>query len=367
MSRPPSGRGSAQSQAWWATAIALTIDRPRPLPLLAASGAVGCQALERTEQAGDLGGRYHRAAVRRSEGWPVRRWFRCGFVPSRRAGCSGWRCRAGSSPAARPAWSHRRSPRDRSIASTVTWRLAAWVCWAPTTSAVIAARSTGSSRSRPRWLLASVSSASISRSCCSPAASTRPQAACSAGTDGCGSASATSISGALPGQRSAQLVRGVGGELPLRGERRLKPGQQAVEGVAKFLEFVVGPGQRQPRVQAARRDRPGRAGDRAQRPQYPPGDQPAEADRRDRHDRQRDPGLDEQTVQLGALLLGQALADLGLDLSWRRRGRRRGQLAAAGTAADHIESRRCRSPRRPSPPASGRRSVAAVRGRPAGR
>ena len=47
--------------------------------------------------------------------------------------------------------------------------------------------------------------------------------------------------GAFPGQRRAQLVRGVGGEAPLGVERRLQPREQAVEGVAEFLELVVGP------------------------------------------------------------------------------------------------------------------------------
>ena len=57
-----------------------------------------------------------------------------------------------------------------------------------------AARSNGSWWSRPRWLRESVSSASISRSCCSPAASTRAQRLAQRSTVASGSASATSTS-----------------------------------------------------------------------------------------------------------------------------------------------------------------------------
>ena len=65
---------------------------------------------------------------------------------------------------------------------------------ASTTSRVTAPTSMGTRARSPRWVCASVSSASISRSCCSLAASARPQAACSEATLDCGSASATSIS-----------------------------------------------------------------------------------------------------------------------------------------------------------------------------
>ena len=44
----------------------------------------------------------------------------------------------------------------------------------------------------------------------------------------------------LAGQRGTQLVRGVGDELALGTEGRLKPGEQRVEGIPEFPELVAG-------------------------------------------------------------------------------------------------------------------------------
>ena len=56
MARPPPGRGCAVMVAPWAVAMALTMDRPRPWPRVAAGGA-RAEPLEGLEQAVDLGGR----------------------------------------------------------------------------------------------------------------------------------------------------------------------------------------------------------------------------------------------------------------------------------------------------------------------
>jgi tetratricopeptide (TPR) repeat protein len=102
--------------------------------------------------------------------------------------------------------------------------------------------------------------------------------------------------GAFAGQRRAQLVRCVGGKPPLGVEGGLQPREQPVEGVGEFLELVVGPGQGQPFVQAACGDPPGGGGDRAQRAQYPPGDDPADRDGDHRDGREGDGGGDQQMV-----------------------------------------------------------------------
>ena len=47
-------------------------------------------------------------------------------------------------------------------------------------------------------------------------------------------------------QRGAQLVRRIGDDPALDGERGVQPFQHLVEGVREFLQLVLGPGQRQP-------------------------------------------------------------------------------------------------------------------------
>jgi len=117
----------------------------------------------------------------------------------------------------------------------------------------------------------------------------------------------------LPGQRGAQLVRGVGDEPALRLERRLQPGQQVVDGVAELLELVDRALQGEPFVQVVRRDLAGGRGDGADPAQHPAGDDPPEQDGDEGHDAQRDAGLNEQFAHLvGALLLGLRLQQAGL-------------------------------------------------------
>ncbi len=92
--------------------------------------------------------------------------------------------------------------------------------------------------------------------------------------------------GPLRGERGAQLVRGVGDEVPLRVERRLQPGEQVVERLPQFGELVVAAAQAEPPAQVAGRDVPGGGGDGAQRAEQPARQQPAEHDRQHRHDQQ---------------------------------------------------------------------------------
>ena len=98
-------------------------------------------------------------------------------------------------------------------------------------------------------------------------------------------------------QRGAQLVGGVGGESLLFGDVCLEPREEAVDGVGEILQLVAGPGEREALVQVALGDLPGGRRHRPQRAQDPARDQPAERDRDDGHDRQRDPGLDESLVE----------------------------------------------------------------------
>jgi len=90
------------------------------------------------------------------------------------------------------------------------------------------------------------------------------------------------------GQRGTQLVRGIGDEPALRGEGAIQPSQQPVDSVAEFLELVVRAGQRQPLVQVLLGDALGGGGHLPHRAQRPAGHDPAERQRRDRHDAQSD-------------------------------------------------------------------------------
>ena len=75
--------------------------------------------------------------------------------------------------------------------------------------------------------------------------------------------------------------------MPLRLERGLQPREQVVERLAELGELVVAAGDAEAAAQVAGRDVPRGRGDRAQRPQEPAGDQPAERDR-DEHRGQED-------------------------------------------------------------------------------
>jgi hypothetical protein len=115
---------------------------------------------------------------------------------------------------------------------------------------------------------------------------------------------------ALQRQRRAQLVRGVGDELALRGERGLEPLEQLVEGVAELAQLVVGPVEREALVQVGRGELSRRGRDHLQRTQHTPGEQPAERHRGDRHDRQGEDRPDEQLMQVAAVDVGRELPEL---------------------------------------------------------
>ena len=104
---------------------------------------------------------------------------------------------------------------------------------------------------------------------------------------------------ALVGERRAQLVRDVGGELALGLERGLEPLEQRVEGAAELAQLVVGAAQGEAPVEVAGGDLPRGGGDRAQRPQRAAGDEPAEPGGEQRHDREGDARLDQQRAERG--------------------------------------------------------------------
>jgi hypothetical protein len=80
-------------------------------------------------------------------------------------------------------------------------------------------------------------------------------------------------------------------EASLRLERGLQPGQQAVDRVAKVLQLVLRTFEPESLVEVSLGDPAGGDDHRSQRPQDPPGHQPAEPDRDHRHHRQGDPRL----------------------------------------------------------------------------
>ena len=103
---------------------------------------------------------------------------------------------------------------------------------------------------------------------------------------------------ALERDRRPQLVRGVGDEPALGLERRLQAPEQPVEGVTEFLELVVGSFEREALMEVPLGYAAGPRAHRPDRPQRSSGHQPAEPDRRQRHDRQREPRPGEERVQL---------------------------------------------------------------------
>ena len=103
--------------------------------------------------------------------------------------------------------------------------------------------------------------------------------------------------GPLGRQRGAQLVGGVGDEMPLRLERGLQPREQVVQRLAEPAELVIAAGGPQPTAQVGGRDVARGRDDRLQRPQQAPGEQPAEPERgrdRDRQGDERDSDLGKQ-------------------------------------------------------------------------
>ena len=94
--------------------------------------------------------------------------------------------------------------------------------------------------------------------------------------------------GPRAGERRAQLVRGVGDELPLRAERRVQAAEEIVDRVRQFAQVVIRLPDRQPLVQVRGGDPLRGGGDPPQRAQRAAGREPAERHRHDRHDPQRD-------------------------------------------------------------------------------
>ena len=146
------------------------------------------------------------------------------------------------------------------------------------------------------------------------------------------------------GQRGTQLVRGVGDEPALGVEGDLQPLQQAVDGVTELLELVLRAVQAEPLVQAVLGDALGRRGHLPDRPQRPPGYQPAERDRYHGHDGQGDQRGDQQlmrepvlarvgVLRLQVLELGLQRLDAGLGLG--QRGTGPGLIRGRGGAFGH--------------------------------
>src|SRR5215472_1090854 len=110
-------------------------------------------------------------------------------------------------------------------------------------------------------------------------------------------------------------MRGIGDKSPLRVERALQPLQQPVDGVAEFLQFVVGAGHGQPLVQAVRGDSLGRGRHLPERARYPARDDPPQQQRCHCHDAQGYCRADQQIVRYAIA----CLARCGLEKAARRR------------------------------------------------
>ena len=275
---PPSGCGRAFTVAPWAVAIARTIDSPSPWWPSASAARPAAEPLERLEQPVDLvrGGPRGPVLVTDSTRAPgldrgtdldppaghvvVRTALSIRFAMSRSTSAGSPVVGAGSSSV------------DQLEPAALDLRLRAASSARPASNA----RSSGSRRSSPRSLLASVSSASSSRSCSRPVASSSSQVARSCSTLASGSASATwsSVRSTVSGVRSS--CDAFATNRRWASNERLEPSEQVVERVAELLELVVGSGQREPLMKVAGRDRPRGRGDLAQRAQHPPGDEPAE-------------------------------------------------------------------------------------------
>jgi hypothetical protein len=117
--------------------------------------------------------------------------------------------------------------------------------------------------------------------------------------------------GAGDGQGGAQLVGGVGHEPALGLEGGVQAPQHLVEGVGQLLELVLRALEVQALVQGAALQPPGRGRDGGQGPQDPPGHQPAEPDRDQRHHRQGGPGLGGDLVEGGRLQLAPDPLEVG--------------------------------------------------------
>jgi hypothetical protein len=105
------------------------------------------------------------------------------------------------------------------------------------------------------------------------------------------------------GERSAQLVGGVGHEPALSLEGAFQSAQQSVDRVSELPELIARAGQGKTPMKVGLRDLLGGGCDRPQRPEHSPRHQPAEQPGDERHDGQRDSGFDLELMQVGHPLL----------------------------------------------------------------
>ena len=124
--------------------------------------------------------------------------------------------------------------------------------------------------------------------------------------------------GADDGERRAQLVRGVGDELPLRLERDLQAIQHRVELVGEVLQLVRRAVEADALLEALVGDATRHVRDLMDGPQHPPRNEPAEADRDDGHQPQRDARLPHQLAK-------HVFLDLGDEVVEQRGGRHRAE------------------------------------------
>ena len=164
--------------------------------------------------------------------------------------------------------------------------------------------------------------------------------------------------GALSRERRPEFMRGVGHELSLRLERPREPAKEIVEGLPEIPELVIRAVRGDPEPEVRARDLTGGVGHRAQRAQHAPHDEPADQDRCERQDRNREYGQDEVVLLLRRVLAFDDSPDDGGQIGWRpaeRRNKRIGVAAAewaperdrdltiwahihshAGSRADHV-------------------------------
>ena len=107
-----------------------------------------------------------------------------------------------------------------------------------------------------------------------------------------------------PGQRGAQLVRGVGDESSLRVERGREPAQHFIEGVGQLFDLVPGSAQRDAFVEVALGQAVRRGGHGAERAQRPGRGEPADRGCQRGREGKRDGGLNDQLMQGHRPLVG---------------------------------------------------------------
>ena len=115
--------------------------------------------------------------------------------------------------------------------------------------------------------------------------------------------------GAHDGQRRAQLMAGVGDELPLAGERAVEPFEHRVEGVGEFAQLVARALQGDALGQVLLAGRAGSGGEPVHRPQDAPGDDPARGRGEQRGAGQAEQRVGQQVGERRAALRGGADLD----------------------------------------------------------